>query len=152
MTSKVVKFVLAIALVILAVLFVMSKNECQPSKDGVTAMENDALEVIYNRSSIRNYTEQEVTPEQGETLLKAAMSAPTARDCRPWDFVVINDKDLMKTFADSMPHSKMLQSAPIAIVTCGNLTKAINGAGEGFWIQDLSAAIENLLLASTAQG
>ena len=80
------------------------------------------------------------------------MSEPTARDCRPWDFVVINDKDLMKTFDDSMPHSKMLKSATIAIVTCGNLTKAMKGAGEGFWIQDLSAATENLLLAATAQG
>ncbi|MEG1998961.1 MAG: nitroreductase family protein, partial [Bacteroidales bacterium] len=80
------------------------------------------------------------------------MSAPTARNKQPWMFVVVNDKTVLKQLADSLPHAKMLAEASLAIIACGDLTKALNAAGSDYWIQDVSAATENMLLAAHGLG
>jgi nitroreductase len=113
---------------------------------------NVILENIYTRTSIRAYQDRPVEDQKVEQILRAAMSAPTAVNKQPWAFVVINQKEKLKQLADSLPYAKMLHQAPLAIVVCGDLTKALPGDGMTYWIQDASAATENLLLATHAVG
>lgn len=113
---------------------------------------NPAVENIMTRASVRAYTEAEVTDTQIDTMLKAAMAAPTAVNKQPWAFVVVKSPETLKTIADSIPSMSMAKSAPVAIIVCGDMTRALTGEGHGYWIQDVSAATENLLLAAHAQG
>lgn len=150
MTSKILNIVLALAVVILAVeLSLAKKTATEPvTEDTGTS----ALSAIAQRTSVRGYSDKKVEDEKVEALLRAAMAAPTARDCRPWAFVVIKDRDVLQAIADTLKNSRMAAKAQLAIAVCGDMTKAMEGEGRDFWIQDASAATENLLIAATAQG
>lgn len=123
------------------------KNETMSDNNSKTM-----LECIMTRTSIRQYTDQPVEKEKIEAMLRAGMAAPTAVNAQPWHFVVVSDKAKLGELAAANPRAKMLESAPLAIVVCGNLTKTMEGKGQQFWIQDCSAATGNILLAAHAQG
>jgi len=108
------------------------------------------LDAIQNRVSVRQFTGEKISNEQIETLLRCAMSAPTAMNKQPWAFVVITDEALLQKMGESFPFSRCGNSAACAFVMCGDLNKALEGEGQGFWINDVSAATENLLLAAHA--
>ncbi len=112
----------------------------------------DALTVIHNRKSVRSYTGKAVNKEMLKTLMKAGMAAPTAMNKQPWAFVAVTDRKQLNTLADSLPYAKMLYKAGAAIVVCGDLNKALPGEYQAFWVQDCSAATENILLAVEALG
>ena len=114
--------------------------------------DNGMLETIMTRTSIRQYTDQPVEKEKIEAMLRAGMAAPTAVNAQPWHFVVVSDKAKLGELAAANPRAGMLKSAPLAIVVCGDMTKAMEGKGRQFWIQDCSAATENILLAAHSQG
>jgi nitroreductase len=116
------------------------------------ALTKDALTVIYNRKSVRNYIDKPVSKESLEILLKAGMAAPTAADKRPWSFVVITDKAKLNVLATALPHARMLTQAAAAIIVCGTPSQSLPGADAAYWIQDCSAATENILLAAEAIG
>jgi len=109
----------------------------------------DAMRAILTRRSIRKYTAQPVPDAVVTDLLKAAMSAPSASNQQPWQFVVINDRQVLDEIPDIHAHSKMLKEAALAVLVCGDqrLEKS-----KGFWVQDCSAATQNLLLAAHATG
>ena len=114
---------------------------------------NDALSVIAARTSVRRYdASREVTDEMVETLLRAAMSAPTAVNLQPWEFIVVRDKATLAKLAGANRFGGMIAQAPVAIVVCGDTVQAANGEPNKWWMLDCSAATENLLLAATAQG
>lgn len=113
---------------------------------------NDTLKTIMTRTSIRNFTSQKVEEDKVEQLLRAGMAAPTAMNCQPWEFVVINDRELLDQLCDSLPSAKMLKEAQMAIIVCGNMQKALEGDMQSLWVQDASAASENILLAAHAMG
>lgn len=110
------------------------------------------LEAIATRTSIRAYENKPVEADKVEKMLRAAMAAPSAINKQPWAFVVLDNRESLDHLADSLPRNKMLRTAPLAIVVCGDMSKAIEGTGRGFWIQDASAATENMLLAAHALG
>ena len=114
--------------------------------------DNGMLETIMTRTSIRQYTDQSVEMEKIDAMLRAGMAAPTAVNAQPWHFVVVSDKAKLGELAAANPRAGMLKSAPLAIVVCGDMTKAMEGKGRQFWIQDCSAATENILLAAHSQG
>ena len=114
--------------------------------------ENPALECIMTRTSIRKFKNQKVEDCKVEKLLRAAMAAPTAVNKQPWHFVVVNDKQMLDKLAGQGRRGDMLRNAPLAIVVCGNMEKALPGDARDYWIQDTSAATENLLLAAHALG
>lgn len=120
--------------------------------DSAQATDNDAITNIMTRTSIRAYTDATLTDTQIETMLRAAMAAPTAVNKQPWAFVVIKNPATLSAIADSIPSMGMARKAPVAIVVCGDMTKALDGEGHDYWVQDVSAATENLLLAAHAQG
>ncbi len=114
--------------------------------------ENLAIEDIMTRSSVRKYSDKPVTEQQIDTLLRAAMAAPTAGNKQPWRFVVIQDKETLDYIADNFETMTMTRNAQLAIVACGDTEATYSGEGLGYWIQDVSAASENLLLAAHAMG
>lgn len=113
---------------------------------------NPTLQTILTRTSIRQYKDQPVEKEKIEAMLRAGMAAPTAVNRQPWHFVVVNDKAKLNELAAANPRAGMLKSAPLAIVVCGDMAKAMQGKGQAYWIQDCSAATENILLAAHSLG
>lgn len=107
------------------------------------------LSFIFRRRSVRKYTDQPVPEALIEPLLEAAMAAPSATNRKPWAFVVVDDPDQLCALRRALPLSRY--GAPLAIVACGDLSRAVPQY-EDFWIQDVSAAMENLLLAAPALG
>ncbi|KPK31984.1 MAG: NADH dehydrogenase [Chlamydiae bacterium SM23_39] len=102
------------------------------------------LEAIRTRKSIRKYLSKNIDSKIIEEILSAAMSAPSAMNEQPWQFIVIDKRDILSKIPDFCPYSQMAKDAPLAILVCGD----DKGEREGFWIQDCSAATENLLLAA----
>ena len=109
---------------------------------------NTAIENIFARKSVRAYTSQPIEKEKVDLLVKAAMAAPTAVNKQPWAFVVVDDRKVLDKLAAELPYAKMTAQAPLAIVVCGDLSKALNGETDRYWMLDCSAASENLLLAA----
>lgn len=109
------------------------------------------FENILKRKSVRNYIKgKNISEPQIETILKAGMSAPSARNIQPWEFIVIKDRNILNNLAERQPYGKMLTNASLAIVVAGNMEKA--GEHQDFWQQDLAAATENILLMTEALG
>ena len=113
---------------------------------------NDALSVIARRTSVRRYEQKDVPDEAVEKLLRAAMSAPTAVNLQPWEFIVVRDKGTLAKLAAANRFGGMIATAPLAIVVCGDTLQEARGEPNKWWMLDCSAATENLLLAATAQG
>lgn len=107
------------------------------------------LDNIFSRKSVRNYTDQPVSEEQVETLLKAAMAAPSGRNVQAWRFVVVREQSVKEQLA--VGFNKMIAKAPVAIVVCGKTTDSKGGVNNN-WTADCAAATENLLLAAEAIG
>lgn len=114
--------------------------------------DNPGLDMIFTRKSIRQYTQEQISPEIVETLLRAAMAAPNTINNRDWAFVVVQERELLDRIADNQSgNGNMLRQAPLAIIVCGDLERA-HTKYRDFWIQDCSAATENILLAANALG
>lgn len=140
-----------------ATLLIMMLTGCNnsQSKQDTPAADSSAaaLEAIFTRTSVRSYDpDRAMSPDTVETLLRAAMSAPTAVNKQPWAFVVLDNREALDSLAEVLPYAKMLNHAPLAIVVCGDMDKALEGTARDFWIQDASAATENLLIAAHALG
>ena len=110
-----------------------------------------AIENIMTRTSIRQFKNQPVEQEKIDILLKAAMAAPTAVNLQPWHFIVIDDKATIDLLSGNQP-----TNAPLLIALCGDTDKTMMPDGKtklpDFWVEDVSAATENLLLAAHALG
>jgi nitroreductase len=104
------------------------------------------LDLIRKRRTIRQFTVEDVSQEQVETLLEMAMCAPNRLDRRPWHFVVIRDKEIQKKITDLGRTNQCLMTAPVVIAVCG-LPQV-----SSTWLMDVSAATQNLVLAATAMG
>lgn len=137
---KLIKTIVAAALLTLG-MQTAAAQECCKKKNAV-------IESILTRTSIRKWQSQTVEAGKIDTLLRAGMAAPTAVNKQPWHFVAVTDKNIIKQLGGG----DMFAQAPLAIVVCGNMEKALQGPGHDFWIQDVSAATENILLAAHALG
>ena len=109
----------------------------------------DFFEVVKSRRSIRKYTDEPVSQEMLDTVIKAAMTAPSAGNQQPWHFIVIRNRENLQRIPSFHPYAKMAPKCQVAVLVCGD--------PEGkkwptFWPQDCSAATQNLLLAARALG
>lgn len=109
----------------------------------------EALDAIMGRRSIRRYTDDPVTDEQVDTVVRAAMAAPSAGNQQPWRFIVLRQRDSLDAAAATTPYGRMLLDAAFALVVCGD-TRELKHAV--MWQQDCSAAVQNALLAAHAIG
>lgn len=119
---------------------------------------NETLSTIMNRTSVRRFTDEPVSNDDVHLLLQAAMAAPSSMTLCPWHFIVINNETTKAQLQACLPYAKMLSNGCTGIVVCGDesLYDRINRIDEEdntlYWVEDCSAASENLLLAAHAIG
>ena len=109
----------------------------------------DAEDVILTRRSIRKYAKKSIPDELIKDILEAGVSAPSAGDQQPWQFIVIDDRKILDELPNVLPNGKMLSDADKAILVCGDLSQEKH---KGYWMLDCSAATQNMLLAAHAKG
>lgn len=104
-------------------------------------------DLIINRRSIRRYTTQKLNPEQVQTILEAGLMAPTSKNSRSWQFVCVDDPDMMTRLADCKPAGAVsLKACPLAIVVCGSPEES------EAWIEDASIAAAFMQLQAADLG
>jgi len=106
----------------------------------------ERLNVIWNRRSIRTYTDEPVSEADITSLLQAGMAAPSAMNRRPWHLIAVTDRQVIQWIAASPPYSRTLPGAPLVIVVCGDPSVS------DWWLQDCTLATENILIAAAALG
>lgn len=144
---------LCIALMAVILIQLLGKSDKQ---EEVTVEPLSTQEVvlsnIHSRKSVRSFVPQKaVSKEDLTTIIKAGMAAPTAVNKQPWAFIAITDRAMLDTLATGLEFAQMLKQAGAAIVVCGDLVKAVESHPE-YWVQDCSAATQNILLAVEAMG
>lgn len=107
------------------------------------------LEVIKNRRSIRTYIDKDVEEEKILKILKSAMQAPSSKNSSPWEFVIIDDKEILSSLSKTHHKSKHIKDAKLCIAVTGNKERFLK---PGKWIHDLGACTQNILLECTNQG
>lgn len=126
----------------------MSNNNNIPAARAV-------IDNMLTRRSVRSYTPEPVSEEEIELLARAAMSAPSAKNHQPWEFVMVTDRAKLDALASRLRYAKMLFQAPLAIAVCGR-THYLSDDGQEVenlnWKLDCAAATENILLAANALG
>lgn len=109
----------------------------------------ETVEALVTRRAVREFTPEPVGDDEVETLLRAAMHAPSACNQQPWHFIVVTGRERLDAIAGVHPYAQMVKQAPLAVIVCGDLTLE---TCPGNWAIDCSAAMENLLLAAHAIG
>jgi nitroreductase len=94
------------------------------------------LELLKQRRSIRNFTQEAVTDEQVSRLLEAAMAAPTAHNLQPWQFIIVRDRATRAALAETHEFSAPLREAAV----CSDSSSAVH------WLEDACVAAENILI------
>ncbi len=108
---------------------------------------DERLTAIFARRSVRSFTGAPVSGQDVKALLEAAMAAPSARGLDPWRFVVVTERTSLERMAELHPYAKMLRQAGACIAVCADRTVAPD-----FWVQDCSAATENILVGVSMLG
>ncbi|MFH1914392.1 MAG: nitroreductase family protein [Pseudomonadota bacterium] len=109
----------------------------------------DLMHALRTRRSIRKFEDKPVSEAMIRQVLEAAMAAPSAGNAQPWQFVVITDPAKLAEAAAIHPYAAMAAQAPVGILVCGDLSLEKYA---GYWVQDCSAAMQNLLLAAHGLG
>lgn len=109
----------------------------------------DTLTAITTRKSVRKYTDEPLTEEEINTVLNAGFCSPSAHRMRPWEFIVIRDRDMLDIIAERGKYMKMVFSATTAILVCGDTVKMNT---HDFLMHDCAAATQNMLLAAHSIG
>lgn len=109
----------------------------------------DLQDALLNRRSIRKYKDQKISKDDLNSILKAAMYAPSAMNLQAWQFILIDDKNILIETIKSIPYAEMLKQSAAAILVCGDSAVEKN---ESWLIQNCSAAIQNILLSAHGLG
>lgn len=109
----------------------------------------ETQQAIHTRRSVRAWTDDPVSDEHLETLLRAAMQAPNSDNSQPWHFIIVRDKSKLQAMADLNKDALMAPKAKIGILICAELALE---RSKGWWMQDCSAAVENMLLTAVDLG
>ena len=109
----------------------------------------DIQETLLNRRSIRKYKGKKISSQDINTMLKAAMYAPSAMNTQAWHFIVIEDKNILLNTLQSIPYAEMLKQSTAAILVCGDSSIEKN---ESWLLQNCSAVTQNILLSAFGLG
>jgi len=105
------------------------------------------IELLRSRRSIRNFTSEKIAPETIDTLIEAALRAPSSRGINPWEFILIDDPELLLKLSHAKLHgAEFLKNAPLGIVVCADSTKS------DVWIEDCSIAATIIQLTAVSLG
>lgn len=107
----------------------------------------DLLNVMLNRRSVRNYTGEKISKEQLEKILQAGLTSPTGKNLKPWEFVVVEDRETLDKLVSCRKGGvKMLETAGCAILVFGNTDTT------DVWAEDCSIAMSNMHLMADSLG
>ena len=109
----------------------------------------ELMEAIRTRRSVRKYEDKPISDEMVREILDAAMMAPSAGNAQPWRFLVINEREKLDAMVELHPYIKMVTQAQLGVVVCADLGLE---KFPGYWVQDCSAAMQNMLLAIHSLG
>lgn len=134
---------------------------CSSSADNETNANDNSIEIvtvadmvkenIMSRKSVRKFLDEPIPKDVLESVLKAGMAAPSAMNRQPWAIEVVNDKEILNGLSAMLPYGR-LETAPVAIIVCGDMSKTLEGDARDFWVVDCSMMAENILLAAHAHG
>ncbi|MDR3247241.1 MAG: nitroreductase family protein [Treponema sp.] len=110
------------------------------------------MSAIFERRSVRKFLPKPVEQEKIERILRAGFQAPTAGNRRPWEFLVITEQKIKDDLVALVPRAKLLAQAPALIVTLGNPGEGKMPGDDLWWVEDCSAAVENMLLQIVDEG
>lgn len=149
---KVSKLFLSLAITALMTNTTFAQEANKPTDGGknLTTL-NETIKTIHQRKSVRHFTDKEVTKEQLEAIVRAGMAAPTAINTQPWQFLVVTDKELKAKYAEGNRQAEMINKCQALVIICGDMNIG-SERSQAFWVQDVSAATENLLLAVESLG
>lgn len=114
----------------------------------------ETIKIIMERRSIRRFEPKPVEDELAMTLLECAFAAPSSKNYRPCQFILINDRTVLEKIGAATPAAKMVAGAGLGIAVCVDVPayEAKSGQTDGTWLEDAAAAMENILLAARALG
>lgn len=101
------------------------------------------MQEIFNRRSVRSFSDRPIEAEKTETLLRAAMQAPSAANQQPWHFILVRERETRQKLAAATPYAGPAAAAPLVIVM---LADADAVQWPDYCPQDMAAAAQNLLL------
>ena len=111
----------------------------------------EGLEAILTRRSVRRFQPKPVEDDKLKSILFAGMCAPSAHNSQPWEFIVAKDKEKISALSVFIKDWASLKTAPMAIITLGNL-EGYKASLPAFFVQDCAAATQNMLLAAHVLG
>ena len=110
-------------------------------------MNNEFHDMLFTRHSIRKYTDEPIDGEHVKLLLEAALLAPSGKSVRPWEFVVVEDKEVLAKMSECRPFgSGPVAKCKLAIVVCGDPGKT------DVWVEDCTIAATYIQLQAEALG
>lgn len=140
------------AIAALGLISLAACDSCDNSKTCAADNTEAVINNIMTRTSIRKFVADKAIPADTlEQLVKCGMAAPSAVNAQPWAFVVVTEREVLDSLNANHPWAR-LETATAAIVVCGDMKKALEGPAREYWVQDCSAATENILLAAHAYG
>lgn len=128
---------------------------CGKNSEKVMKENKGTIETIMSRTSIRQYTDETISDNEMEALLRAGMAAPSCCNIQPWHFVVVKDQKIRQLMADSIGPAQPAAKAPAVIVVCGDMKIMRESPvkdNQDYWVCDACAATENILLAAHSMG
>ncbi len=110
------------------------------------------IENILSRCSVRDFSDKAVDRDIAELLMRAVMAAPSAMNKQPWRIVALDERATLDALSEALPYAGMAKKAPLGFVLCGDSGAFFPGVEQEYWLHDLGAATQNLLLAAHALG
>lgn len=105
------------------------------------------LPLIQKRRSIRKYQKKTIEPDTIQTLVEAALRSPSSMGYNPWEFVLVDDADLLDKLSKAKLHgSGFIKNAPLGIVVCADPERS------SVWVEDASIACTYIQLAAESLG
>lgn len=104
---------------------------------------------IFERRSIRRFTNQEISEGSLKKILTAAMCSPSACNSQPWQYIIVKDRNTLNDIMEVHPYTGMLNTANMAIIVCGEPQE---GMPKPYWAQDCAASTQNILLEAKELG
>ena len=104
-------------------------------------------EIAKKRRSVKKYTPQQVEQEKIDAIIEAALRAPSGKAARPWEFVVVKDKELLEKLSIAKPAgAEFVKGASVGIVVCADPSKS------GLWVEDCAIAAVSMQYAAHSMG
>lgn len=139
--------VLTFVFVLFMLIACNNQNKKQVVFDAGQDVEQSVINNIYARKSVRQFiADKPVSEEDIDVLMRVGMAGSSGKDQRPWELLVVTDRQILNNLAEVLPHAKMLAHAPMAIIMCGDTVKS------NYWYLDCSLGSQNILLAAEAMG